>query len=303
MEYKYFCPNCNREVIYKTENAFNKAINTNKLCRVCIQKVKNLDANYIRNCPNCNKEISYSYKSDYNKALNKNTLCKSCCSNSGKFQTGHALNDIYNNSENNINSLLNETLESFYWLGFIIADGSFYNNTFELNISKKDEKHLEIFKLFLNSGKIVEKLDTNSVKIIIHDRHSIQKVMDKFGFIENKTYNPLDFNLFFNNYNKDLILSLLIGIIDGDGHIGRNSAIIARSITITAHENWEKFYIELFNNLNIKTYINKIKNTNCIRIGMYKRELLLKLYNFIINNNIPCLNRKWDIIKETIKYE
>lgn len=303
MEYKYFCPDCNREVIYKTEKAYNKAIDTNKLCRVCIEKIKNLNTKYVRNCPVCNKEINYNYKSDYSKAINKNTLCKSCCNNSGRFKIGHKLNDVYNNSENNIDSLLNETLESFYWLGFIIADGSFYDNTFELNISKKDTEHLELFKQFLNSGKIIEKPSTNSVRLLIHDRHSVQKVIKKFGFIENKTYNPLNFDTFFKIYNNNLILSLLIGIIDGDGHISRNSAANARSITITAHENWENFYKNLFDNLNIEVYINRVKDTNCITIGMYKRKLLLTIYNFIINNNIPHLKRKWDIIKETIKNE
>lgn len=34
--------------------------------------------------------------------------------NSGKFVKNHTLNDIYNNSENSINNLLQETLESFY---------------------------------------------------------------------------------------------------------------------------------------------------------------------------------------------
>ena len=85
MEYKYYCPKCNKEIIYKMISAYNKAIDTNKLCANCTCKVKNLLENYKRFCPKCNKEISYNYKSDFLKAEEKNTLCKSCCTNSGKF--------------------------------------------------------------------------------------------------------------------------------------------------------------------------------------------------------------------------
>lgn len=58
--------------------------------------------------------------------------------------------------------------------------------------------------------------------------------MEKYGFKPRKTYNPIDFSTL-KNYDKNLLLSLLIGIIDGDGSIQSNGSPNAFCITITAH--------------------------------------------------------------------
>jgi hypothetical protein len=47
--------------------------------------------------------------------------------------------------------------------------------------------------------------------------------MEKYGFKPRKTYNPIDFFVF-KDYDKELLLALLIGIIDGDGSIQSNGS-------------------------------------------------------------------------------
>lgn len=121
--------------------------------------------------------------------------------------------------------------------------------------------------------------------------------MEKYGFKLRKTYNPIDFSMF-KSYDKNLLLSLLIGIIDGDGSIQSNGSPNAFCITITAHESWTQFYQELMETLDIPEHISNRENSTTIRIC--RREILQLLQDVITNNNLFHLKRKWNklMIKE-----
>lgn len=53
--------------------------------------------------------------------------------------------------------------------------------------------------------------DTKSYRISFSNSIENPKFMEKYGFKPRKTYNPIDFSTF-KNYDKNLLLSLLIGI-------------------------------------------------------------------------------------------
>lgn len=76
--------------------------------------------------------------------------------------------------------------------------------------------------------------DTKSYRISFANSIENPKFMEKYGFKPRKTYNPIDFFVF-KDYDKELLLALLIGIIDGDGSIQPNGSSNAFCITITAH--------------------------------------------------------------------
>ena len=123
--------------------------------------------------------------------------------------------------------------------------------------------------------------------------------MEKYGFKPRKTYNPIDFFVF-KDYNKELLLALLIGIIDGDGSIQPNGSSNAFCITITAHESWTQFYQELMEILDIPEHISNREGSTTITIRIYRREILQLLQDVITNNNLFHLKRKWNklMIKE-----
>lgn len=121
--------------------------------------------------------------------------------------------------------------------------------------------------------------------------------MNKYGFKFRKTYNPINFDIL-KKYNNYLLMALLIGIIDGDGHISNNGSSGAFVINITTHKVWRSFYEEFLSYLLIPFTINDINNTNTIRVNIYQKEYIKKLKQFINNNNIFHLERKWKIIKE-----
>lgn len=106
---------------------------------------------YIRVCPNCGREIKYKWKSDFLKASRNGSICKSCATSKYSiFKIGHHLNDsiVRNNSLDRLYTEISP--QTIYWVGFIIADGSFYKNRFELSLSAKDKEHLEKFASYIN---------------------------------------------------------------------------------------------------------------------------------------------------------
>jgi hypothetical protein len=91
-----------------------------------VNKVTNKNREkYSRQCPECGEKIYYNCKSDFYVGCKKNTKCSQCYNINTRFKSGHSLNETYSIRENSLDKLLEETTESFYWLGFMIADGSF----------------------------------------------------------------------------------------------------------------------------------------------------------------------------------
>lgn len=299
MEFEYKCPKCGKVEIFKSQKTVDRKIANNELCRNCKVKEKQASEHYSRLCPECGKEIVYKYKSDFTKATKNNSLCKSCAvSKSSIFQKGHNLNDEWTVRDNSLDKLVNnKSLETFYWIGFILADGSFYNNRFEFGLKEDDTNVLEAFAKYIDfKGTIKHKDSTKSSRIQFNNKPSIEMFMKEYGFNYDKTYNPCSFESF-KNYSKEQITSLLIGIIDGDGNIQENGSTYANVITITAHKLWKSFYEGLLNYLEIPLHISEKEDDNCITIRICRREYCIALKQFIINNNLFYFSRKWDIIK------
>lgn len=135
--------------------------------------------------------------------------------------------------------------------------------------------------------------NTKSYRISFANSIENPKFMEKYGFKYRKTYNPIDFSAF-KNYDKELLLALLIGIIDGDGSIQYNNSPNAFCITITAHVSWIKFYQEFMQALDIPEHIANRNDSASITIRICKREIIQLLQDVIINNNLFYLKRKWD---------
>jgi len=249
---------------------------------------------YSRECPICGRKIYYKWRTDFYTGKKNNTKCIKCFSIKTRFKPEHTLNDMYSIRENSLDELLKETTESFYWLGFLIADGSFSKNAFEISLSEKDKLHLDKFAKFINLTKELKYREkTKSYRIAFSNKKSVPIVMDKYGILKNKTYNPIDFSIF-EKYSNSLIISMLIGLIDGDGNIQNNHSSNSFTINITSHECWNNFYTRLIKKLKINARIKKYNSRKTVQnIIISKKETIDELYNHIIINNIPILERKW----------
>ena len=202
--------------------------------------------------------------------------------------------------------LLNDDNITYYWIGFIMADGNIMNNRLRIRISKKDEKHLLQFKKYVKFDKKLDcgKTTINNkqydwVGISIMDTKYMKKLSDKFDIKNDKTYIPCNIK----NINDDnLLLSLITGFIDGDGSIRNQFNRKDFSLRIKCHKNW-------YDNLDfiLKTII-RITGENCkistklvddekyANISITNTKTLKVLKSKIIKLTIPYLHSKWDII-------
>jgi len=218
-----------------------------------------------------------------------------------KFKGG----DIGHIHLSKMDNLLKDTPITYYWIGFLMADGHFdhNSNTIGIEISIKDFKHLKklakILNVPLHKRVRVLKYKGNikkfeMVSIAKSDAANFKKIIKKFDIRKNKTQNP-PLNMRFKN--KALFLSFLIGYIDGDGCISKSSGH-SYKCTIECHYSWKPFLIKILNKFGgiIKSippnvYISKRGNTMaCISRMAYLFFLKNKSKEF----NLPILKRKWD---------
>jgi hypothetical protein len=203
--------------------------------------------------------------------------------------------------KNRFLNLLDNTCDAFYWMGFLMADGCFSPDvcTLSLEISKKDEYHLDKFISFLHFGKKQYRRDT--VCVSGSDYINIQLICKKFDIKNNKTKNPPNI-IIFDKFEKDLLFSLLIGFIDGDGNIRKSNKKYLQ-ITVENYKYWDNFHIMLekffYNYFDLYAeYKNhqryNIRNYSCLTIC--NKNLILKIKNKIEELKLPILARKWDVI-------
>ncbi len=192
------------------------------------------------------------------------------------------------------------TLESYYYAGFIAADGNINQNKNRLTItlSEKDKYFLEKFKSSIESDAVIhDYMIKNKHKvssIVINSKQICDDLSKRFNITPNKslTYNP---PVILNNDQKD---AFIIGIIDGDGTIGfskrndkQNSFYISLIGTYETIAFVKKRFEEIIGHEITKPFFrNKNINTCTIRISdKAARTVFQHFYSF----NVPKLNRKW----------
>lgn len=187
----------------------------------------------------------------------------------------------------NFEHLLDESLEKYYWLGFLLADGHFFNNRISITLSKKDKIHLEKLQKFLKIKTLIIKDGIYpTVKIAGMDTNIVKNICDKYKIDKNKTINPP--NIF--EINGEKLKALCLGIIDGDGSISNFSNRKTAFIRIKMHSNWLNVLNYLFPNKTRITPQGYAETT----ISDWSSVKNWKI--FALSNNIPILERKWDKI-------
>lgn len=198
----------------------------------------------------------------------------------------------------NLSKLLQETVEAYYWIGFMIADGYFSEtNRLSVVLSDKDIGHLKKLSKFL-SLKITIREKTCFIRV--QNKEIISKIKEKFDLSHQKTYNPPKLS-FFSSIKEELYLALMIGYIDGDGNIQNQSNRKDCSLRIKVHKTWLDFLFLFKNYLSDKLKIEipcpKINNQGYAQFVCGNIKVLRYLKLKIKELNIPNLRRKWDKIQ------
>ena len=217
-----------------------------------------------------------------------------------------------------IEKLLNDTNESYYFIGLLMADGYFtersiffsqtindgdlvdnfakYIESNKINIEKgKGEMLINGKKTFGNDKKLINATDINIIPQLL-DKFDIQYERNK----KTKTYYPPNIKIF-DNMIDEFFISYFIGFIDGDGCISK-SIRNGNTITIRVHKNWFgvlynwKKRIEQIYGVNLSLKSLKLEN-DTVNLRIYNKKILIELKNFIKEKKIKVSNRKWDRIK------
>ena len=202
--------------------------------------------------------------------------------------------------ETNVEKLLEETPESYYWMGFLMADGHFTKKRITVGLSIKDVEHIKKFAKFI-SADYSENRSGSYGKCHVGAANSdvIPLLRKKFGICNNKTHSPCDWTKI---KNKDLLLSLIIGFIDGDGSIRKQSGRQDCQMTIKCYHSW-LFNLQFISNTickccNLKPNIAKINKYGYAEVNFANSIILKFLKAKGKELNLPVLKRKWNRIDE-----
>ncbi len=199
-----------------------------------------------------------------------------------------------------VGKLLDGSIQSSYWLGFLLADGSFSckGTRIKLALGDKDQGTVKDFVEYL--GK---KYTTPHCGAFM-SKDYVPKIAEILGYEEGKpkTYNPPTVN-FEDVMDKEQLIAFYIGFIDGDGCIRRQPKRATTSITIKLHRSWCNFLQNLvdflydFYEAGVPPNA-KINNAGyaSVCIGNFNVCKGLKVFS----NKLNVMRRKWDIIDEDL---
>jgi hypothetical protein len=200
---------------------------------------------------------------------------------------------------NKLEKLLLDTPETYYWMGFIMADGHFTKNRLTLGLSIKDENLLKALSTYLGFGSLI-KTNKGSISFSVMDTKNVPLIRDKFNINNRKTYNPPNTIKWMSD---DLLYSFIIGFIDGDGSIKKQTNREDVILRIKVHSNWFNIISEmsefLSNKSETKTVKPKIDKEGYCNINLANHQLLKHIKSKAIELKLPYLSRKWSLVDET----
>ena len=194
--------------------------------------------------------------------------------------------------------LLNEP-QSYYWMGFLIADGTFYEKALKLHLAEADREHLEKFKRFVSySGK------AKTCSVSLMHPEVVPMIREKFDIRDRKTYSPCDLS----HHSGDMLFSLIMGLIDGDGTMAQRKGSVS-GIAIKLHSSWidqlvfiEKFLYDYFDMKREKSKgLTRINKAGYALLMLTDRFLLAKIKGKVLEMNLPVMERKWALINVDYK--
>lgn len=276
------CPCCNGQRF--THEYFANTINKKRNDLILLSRFKSMTDYILVKCIKCKHE----WDALPSNLIYKNTQCPQCYYKSISGENSKCFAD-------NLSILLEDNFHTYYWIGFILADGHIDNGRLSIKLGKKDYKHIQRLANYIEYyGRDITE---NSPSLSIMNTEFINKLALKFDINPQKTYNPSNIK-FINNIN--LLVSLIIGFIDGDGCIRKQYKRKDSVITIKCHSSWLDNLQYISNKLYgineltpVKAKINKQGYSN---VNICHSKVLIYLKDKIEQFKLPILNRKWDRI-------
>ena len=219
-----------------------------------------------------------------------------------------------------LSRLLSDELESFYWMGFVLADGwvttNDYNgrtlNVFGVMLSEEDGEHLRRLGDYIGVGVLHYERDTNFLKgaksclLKVQDSVNVPKLKEKFDIHNSKTLHPPSWRSYC--FSDDQLMALFIGYVDGDGSINRRIGSDRLHLSIQTKAEWFQnieFMLEALQRLT-GVLVSSKPNVNCrghLHLSLCKNSMIGKMKKFALDNKLPIMSRKWDMVTEDLLTE
>lgn len=194
-----------------------------------------------------------------------------------------------------LDKLLEQTPESAYWMGFIMADGYMSGKRLKIALSEKDAQHLQKFVDFLGHPRPV-KVSRGIAEFSIQEPENVSNIMSIFDINRNKTYEPPDSLPSYSN--PDCLPSFLIGFIDGDGTITYQTGRETVVLRTVSHGLW----LNYLKCLSEATKFGKVtvRSDGYVQLASHKHNDIVKLKQFAKSRNLPILDRKWNRVNDDL---
>lgn len=192
----------------------------------------------------------------------------------------------------NFEKFKQDSIDKYYWLGFLGADGSIVDNTLSIELKNIDKKHLEKFNIFFeNTNNITERinnLNTPCVKTKINSYELIE-YLKQYNIYQNKSKT---YTIPINKIPKQYLMDFVRGLIDGDGCIRINNH---QQISLEFYSGNEECIQQFKNILNLENKITQDKHTYHIQVtgNIKAKNILDKIYKNSSEQN--RLDRKYEI--------
>lgn len=200
----------------------------------------------------------------------------------------------------NLDKIMQDSHEKFYWIGFIAGDGSIRDteNRLRIELKQDDMPHLEKFKNFLesnypiktrinNHGNQCAKIEVNSAQL--------RRYLAQYNIVQNKTET---FVVPSELIPAEYVFDFIRGFMDADGCISIRSDNDSPSLSFVAHKKevleWIKEKLEWEN------AISDINNNYfMIKQGYGAIQALNKIYETSIEQS--RLDRKYNLYCSLLK--
>lgn len=288
--------------IYRKKNKFTKEDAQNELdARNGNFDLLEFSSMRNKNTTKCRK-CGYIWNVSTDSLLRNNTYTHGC-PNCLKISRTKPPKERIDKKRYKLEKLLDESLQSYYILGFIMADGHIDDNKrLRICISEKDSEILYNIKNFLGNDICIKhdnNNNNNTAYINVMDTYTINILSNKYNISSRKTYEPCNIS----GIHEDKLTAFIIGYIDGDGCLAYRTDTHAERYTIKVHKSWEKNLAiiseHLYKTVGIDKYpipIDVIQGNNVYsQLNIGNKKVIQYLKSFILENNINVLKRKWNL--------
>jgi hypothetical protein len=230
-------------------------------------------------------------------------FCKTCTAAKACYYAAIKNKIHYQN-----NSFFKEQeLKTFYWAGFIAADGyvNEKENYLQIRLSQKDAVLLEKFikdtgasnSIFKNHKEGSNETSLPRFRVVVNNKTWIEDLGKKFNVHQCKslTHNPPDIT----SWSKEQIKAFIIGYADGDGTIcycGQDKYLKFSFIGTLEFLSWVKNFIVQEYQITLKDTAIQHKK-NCLDKNVYELNIYcskaLKVLTDLKQLPIYKLERKW----------